>query len=204
MGQFEEKLRSIGGAMRFLVGILAASLSAGPALAQEKGTVLWKELEAGWRIIVDRTLKDGCFLIFSGERGTQVRIGFTETRELYWLVWHEEWKSLERGKEYLISGSFDGGSPFIGKMYARLISDRPMLVASITKDFLANFMRGQAMVIRYGDRQLANISLRASYVAGEELLLCQSSIDQSRPPSAPQVGDPFSRPAPPPARDPFR
>ncbi|HKU95010.1 MAG TPA: hypothetical protein VJR58_07030 [Vineibacter sp.] len=169
-----------------------------------KDTIDWKELD-GWRIVVDRSLKDGCFMLWIGERGTIVRIGFNDDRRLYWMLGHSNWKSLERGKRYRISVNFDGASPFNGDMTGFQLGDTMLLFVAIDRAFLEQFMRSHSMDVAFGDRPVASIKLRGSYAAGEEMLYCQASIDGNRPSSGSGGRDPFATsPGSAPSRDPFR
>src|SRR5262249_31775587 len=94
-----------------------------------------------------------------------------------------------------ISVTFDSASPFNGKMKGRNVGGLILLSIPIETDFLELFMRSYAMDVKFGDRPVASIQLEGSYAAGEEMIACQSSMDENR---APRDGrrdrDPFASP----------
>ncbi|HJQ55353.1 MAG TPA: hypothetical protein VJ890_00515 [Vineibacter sp.] len=190
---------------RAAYALLVANIAVGtlPSIAQD--VVPWKEV-GNWTVNVDRTVQDGCYMYAIGVRGTISRIGFTSSRALYWMLGHDDWQSLEKGKEYSISVSFDGASPFTGRMRAVQLRNSVLLGIEIPRGFLDQFMRSQIMEVMFGDRRVARLNLRGSYAAGEELILCQTMIDGGRTPQAgPPARDPFSNiPSGTAPRDPFR
>lgn len=192
--------------MRLLASIIVAVMIAWPAAAQIE---LWKHV-GGWDVNVDRSLKNGCYIYFKGTRGTVIRIGFTEGRDMHWFLAHDDWKSLEDGKAYETSVHFDNGAPYTGPMKGRSMGGATVALtatfadATVWKRFLGEFMRGNRMRVTYGGRQIALINLQNSYVAGEALLACQASFDRAAPGAAP--ADPFAPRTgqPPDQKDPFK
>ena len=192
--------------MRRLACIIGACALAWPAVAQIE---LWKHVN-GWDVNVDRSLRNGCLIFFKGSRGTVIRIGFTETRDMHWFLAHDDWKSLEDGKAYETSVYFDNGAPYTGPMKGRSMGGGIVALsatfadATVWKRFLGEFMRGNRMRIVYGGRQIALINLQNSYGAGEALLACQAQFDGVVPGSTTTGGDPFApRPDQRPSNDPF-
>lgn len=190
--------------MRILASLVMAALVAGPASAQiEK----WRHV-GGWDVNVDRSLKNGCFIFFKGARGTVIRIGFTEAREMHWFLAHDDWKSLEDGKSYETSTYFDNGAPYTGNMKGKSMGGGTVALTATFKDetvwrrFLGEFMRGNRMRVTYGGRQIALINLQNSHAAGEALLACQATFDSAGAPT----GDPFAPRGgqPKDQKDPFR
>lgn len=181
--------------MRLLSSVILTGLLAWPASAQIE---LWKHV-GGWDVNVDRSVRNGCFIFFKGSRGTVVRVGYTDVRDLQWFLAHDDWKSLEDGKTYETSVYFDNGAPYTGPMKGRSMGAGVVALtatfanADVSKRFLGEFMRGNRMRVVYGGRQIALINLQNSAIAGEALTACQTQFDGA----APAGGDPFSK-------DPFK
>ncbi len=75
---------------------------------------------------------------------------------------------------------FDEESPWTGN--ARAIdmgTNAGFLSIYIDKaGFLTEFMRKQKMIVRYTNRVVANLSLRGSYAAGQEMVACQTRVNE--------------------------
>lgn len=195
--------------MRLLATFIMSVLLAWPARAQIEP---WKQV-GGWDVNVDRSLKNSCFILFKGTRGTVVRLGFTAERDMHWFLAHDDWKSLEEGKAYVTSVSFDNGAPYTGPMKGKAMGGGVVALsatfadATVWKRFLGEFMRGNRMRVTYGGQQIALLNLQNSAAAGEALLACQTSFDGKAPGSGPPAGgDPFAPRGgqPPDQKDPFK
>lgn len=194
--------------MRLLATFVISMLLAWPAGAQIEQ---WKQV-GGWDVNVDRGLKNGCFILFKGTQGTVVRLGFTAERDMQWFLAHEDWKSLEDGKAYVTSVSFDNGAPYTGPMKGKAMGGIVALSATfadaaVWRRFLGEFMRGNRMRVTYGGQQIALLNLQNSAAAGEALTACQTSFDGKAPGSGPPTGgDPFAPRGgqPPDQKDPFK
>jgi hypothetical protein len=184
---------------------------ASPAFAKED-TVLWGTA-GSWQIRIDTTLSNGCF-IMTGYTHTAMRVGINpKNHNAYILMLDDQWRSLESGKEYRLSFSFDGEAPWAGVFTGLNMGGSPGLVTSFDKPkFLQDFATKQTLSIYWGDRTVALLPLTGSYGAVQSLTQCQAKVDQIMASgSDPFAGggststDPFStgnvRPA---TSDPFR
>jgi len=135
------------------------------------------------------------------ERGTAFRIGFDRTNANgYVMFGNLAWQSLEAGKEYSITLQFDDEPSWQGTATAVHIGadSAVFLAAPFNKpSIMVEFMRKQALKIFYRGNLVTSLSLRGSYAAIQELLNCQSAVNEAMGSPSPQPKDPFasSRPA---------
>lgn len=175
----------------------ACCLVAHPSWANPQETALWKQLEH-WSVWVDRSLNDNCFLATVFLDGTVVRLGFMPPDEnnstIYFGVGNSNWASLEEGKDYILQVQFDFNPPWDVTGRVKRIDGVPLLLAGVNHiNFLDEFIRKQALMVIYRGQVIANLELRGSALASQELTECQKALAKS-----PQWKD-----APPSAKDPF-
>lgn len=180
-------------AFSFLVGVL---LNTPHVLAES--SVKWKKV-GGWEIRVDRTLDDGCFLFSIFERGTALRLGFGGSLGgAYLMIGSLAWKSLEIGKSYKLTIRFDEESPWTGDATAvQMGRDLTALTLPFKNPkFIHEFARRHGIYVSYQGRKVANLTLRGTYAAVNEMLACQKNMSGERASNqtvAP-ARDPFARP----------
>jgi hypothetical protein len=148
----------------------------------------------------------------SYEKGTDFRLGFNKTDSggAYLIIGNDKWQSLEDGKKYELSLSFDNGSPWSGMATGISIGSKTYLMMRTDKPkFITDFMERQWLQIKYGNTVVTSLSLKGTAVAGNELINCQTQIDNWRA-NRNNSSDPFSRSPstpkpnlPSPSRDPF-
>lgn len=164
----------------------------------------------GWKLGIDHTLGDGCFIYAEYEGGEKFRIGFQVDGEIegYGMIGNHAWKSLEKGKDYRISIQFDDEDPWYADATAEIFGGQGLPILFFTFgdfDFLEEFMRKHEFRVRYKDRQIAHLTLRGSHAAGTSMIACQAFVaEQQNGRGDFTSGDPFYDGRPPRSDDPFR
>lgn len=177
--------------------VSAQAQQARPADAAVDGQ-LWKRL-SGWTVAVDRGLNNACFIV-SQARGPLVRVGYDDGGDFHLVLMHDAWSSLDPGRDYAMTLQLEERQyPGTVKVTARP-DGRRLLTREFTADegrqFLQAFQRGKRLTVIHQGRPLADLSLVATRVAGEELRRCQAAMDKDRPAATPA---PASAAAPAPA-----
>mgnify|MGYP002785357375 CR=1 FL=1 len=191
---------------RVLAGFsLAAARAAGEELqrcqaAMDKerpvpaaGAGLWKRV-GGWQVRIDRAV--GCEA-HSLAAGPKLHLGYTERHELGLALTHDAWKSLEDGKDYLITLQIED-LQYAVEMKAWRVSNGRMGLRRIITDeaagrqLLQDFQRGRSLSATYDGRPLATFALTNAPAVVEELRRCQASMPPPSGPVAPDE-DPFKK-----------
>jgi hypothetical protein len=192
---------------RLLVLIASIALLPAPTMSQE--VAKWGQV-GGWRVLVDRTLGDGCFAMQVFERGSVLRIGFDVVNQrIYLFFGHDNWKSLEVGKVYSLRIVFDGGaSSYNGEMKGSTIGDGGVVFLAhkdLSTAFVKDFMERTNMQVFYRGEQIGHLSLRNTYAAVTEVLNCQKELgfnSAKDPSTSTPAADPFAK-SPRSSKDPF-
>lgn len=151
-----------------------------PLCAQaEEETFKWKDVN-GWRIAVDTTVGNGCFMSTLFDGGTVLRFGFLKNPNgAYISVGNTNWVSLERGKSYNISIQMDNEAAWNSNATATSIG-LPTLVARTDKsDFVAELATKHTLRISFNGRQVVKLSLKGSYAAVLAVIECQDKVNQA-------------------------
>lgn len=163
-----------------------------PPVAPAASASLWKRV-GDWQVRIDRTV--GCEA-YSLASGPKLHVGYTERRELGVALSHDAWKSLEDGKDYLVTFQIEEQSRAMvmtawrssrGRMgLRRIFADK-----AAGQRLLEDLQRGGTLSAMYGGRPLAIFSLVDAQAVIEELHRCQDSM-----PSLATVPDedPFKKP----------
>ena len=193
---------------KIILPLLAAgfvTVSVGHAQQSSESTAspLWKTV-GDWDVRVDTTLNYGCFIAAAYETGTVVRVGFDETHSGgYILIGSPEWTSLEIGKDYDLEFQFDNEPPWEGTATAIPMGEVVLLFLPFHEpSFMSEMQRKHALMITYRGRVVANLTLRGSYAAIQELVNCQLAVEEARA-GSPTPGDPFATSPRPTRNDPF-
>lgn len=178
-------------------------LLCGQAMAESS---LWKSV-GPWDV---RFYPDdrGCSAVTQYEGGTAFFIGFSEHENgigFEVIIFNENWKSIEDGKDYDIEVKFGNESPWDLNMTGIEDSDGiPGLKFWNSEDsdnvarFVDEFQRKLSMEWRYQGTSLGRFALRGSRAAFDEVLKCQNSFK-----NATSDNDPFSTTQPRNKPDPF-
>jgi hypothetical protein len=181
------------------LGLMLAFILTSAARASD--TIPWTPSNVrGWDILVDRTLKNGCFITTTFESGTVLRLGFNRNEHTaYIMVGNPEWKSIEPKKDYDLEIKFDREVPWEVTATAIIMGDVTALWAQTQKvDFLDEFVRKQGMRISYRNNEIAALSLRGTSAAVSEMVTCQNAMDGKQ-----ASNDPFKDTTTP-SNDPFQ
>lgn len=168
---------------------LATILLAFSSAVKAQDTAAWGQV-GGWKIMVDRSVGDGCFALQPYADGTTLRMGVDrENGALYFLFGNDAWKSIEIGKKYRLRFVFDGTNPYDGELTASQIGKGATVLVhrNISKAFLNDFAQRNTMEIYYRDSRIAFLSLRNTMAAMSEVANCQNEFGFTK-----KASDPFS------------
>ena len=177
-----------------------------PVFSQE--TITWKNNVKGWRIAVDSSIGDSCFMVTAYEGGTLLRAQVNMNEEIFqFILADSSWKSLETGKLYDIKVQFGTLAPWTGLASVHHFSDDlPALIFDVTFEdekaelFIEEFMRMTGVLIFYSGNVISNLSLSGTYAAMQEVFACQSAMLDG---GSGRDSDPFSN-TPENSNDPFQ
>lgn len=159
--------------------------------------VEWKEDVNGWYIGVDTSIEDSCYMMSNYEGGSSLRVGFNmEDDDMMFIVGNENWDSIEEGKLYEIDVAFGNKGPWTGEAKGFKWDDGDSsLVLSIgfdegrAKNFINEFQQMTSVTVSYNREEIANLSLRATFAAMNEVVACQNAMIESH---SSNNSDPFS------------
>jgi hypothetical protein len=147
-----------------------------------------------WQVRIDRAV--GCEA-YSLAAGPTLHLGYTERRELGMAFSHDAWRSLEDGKDYLItfqiqdvrySVAMQAWRAGRGRMgLRRIVADE-----AAARRLLQDFQRGGSLSAFYEGRPLATFALANGPAVVEELQRCQATMPPLGAPAKPDE-DPFKR-----------
>ena len=167
---------------KVLAGALFALITAGSASAQE--SVIWKENVHGWRVAVDRTIDNSCFIItrLANDQYMRLQINSVEAH-LQVIVANPTWSALETGRGYAVEISFDEPKSWpveaIGHKWQNVL---PSLVLSFplgeheTRQFLNGVTSTRSLNISYQGSEIAALALPGVEGAVASMLDCQEQM----------------------------
>ncbi len=192
-------LQSFGGfdMKNIIFGVACAILSATAATAED--TVTWSEDAGGWKVNVDTTIDNSCFIIAAFEDQYVLRFQFNNRRRnVQFIIASTRWDSLQMGESYEMEVAFGGQEPWTGRGIGYLWRGvLPSLVLSVplegdqASDFIAEFRKMDDVRVAYNGRDIANLALEGNGEAIAELMACQSVMLANADPE-----DPFAAPKP--------
>ncbi|MGO7171604.1 hypothetical protein AB9F47_31610 [Rhizobium leguminosarum] len=193
--------------MRLLFFVLALIAAMPPVSLADDQTVPWKEV-GGWRVAVDPTLDNGCFVLTSFDDDTIFRLGFNFRKKdnpLYILLGNPNWKSLEKGKHYPIELSFDQSKRTADARGLDLDGLKSLWIDFEDPDLIEEFAGKLSFRASFGGKQIVALGLKDSTSAADELLACQKAVNDAvaKHPAPPQSKDPFEAKPGTQASDPF-
>jgi len=182
--------------------LLSFILSASSVEAQD--SIPWGSGEVkGWKVAVDTTLGNGCFIatVFDGD--TVLRLGIDATDySYYFMIGDPDWQSLEDGKEYDLEFHMGRKTPWEALATGLRMGDLPTLVVSSGEfSFIDEFASQRNIRVNFEGNQIANLSLAGSYAAVTEMVACQVAMGEGASSPAQNTSDPFRKPS---GKDPFR
>ena len=151
--------------------------------ARANDSLSWKDDVGGWHIRIDPSMGNGCFMgtLFEGGTYFRVALDMTDDPGLWVFVHDSDWASLEVGKLYPVKIQFGRLEPWTGDAVGwQSVNDDIYLALSIqedrTSDFLEELQRMLGVTIQYEGNVIANLSLRGSYAAVDEMVNCQIAV----------------------------
>ncbi len=175
--------------MQSVIFVVLAALTIYPTTLLADETVIWKNDVRGWDVMVDRTLENSCFIYSTFEESSFVRLQFNPVNDsVEFTVGNLNWISLESGKLYPMEVQFGSRTPWTGEGLGRWWGeDLPSLSLDVpfkddrALEFLDEFMKMTGVRVSYENRIIANLSLRGTYAATEEMMRCQRKMFESSP-----------------------
>lgn len=185
--------------LKIVFGAVLAVGAANSALAQD--IVTWKENIQGWRIVVDRTIEDSCFIISEFEDDVLLRFQFNVSQQTVQLIVASlSWDSLENGEDYDLEVTFGDLDAWSGMAKGHRWNDiLPSLVLSVpmedrqASEFMEEFTGRESVRISHNGSEIAHLALEGTDEAVASMLDCQATMSQVNRPS-PQNTDLFSDP----------
>ena len=160
--------------LTLFTGILVAGAFAGPLAAQTLEP--WGEV-AGWDVMIDPTLGDGCLIQAEYQDGSVVRIGFDRNEGGgYVTAFNDNWGEIEEGEIYPITFDLDNQS-YDGEAKGIYLNDVPGAdIAFTNPDFLFDLAKRYTMTLYYDGAEVMAIDLGGSYAGLEAAIECQEEI----------------------------
>ena len=157
---------------------ISAVLAFGPvaALAQE---LVDKGFVAGWNILMDPQMGNGCLIQTVYEDLSVVRIGYdAQNNRGYFVVFNKAWKAIEKGGTYDITFDLDG-EKFDAQATGFVLNKVPGAgVFFKDPDFVRAIAQRKVMTV-YGQtgQEVMAIDLKGSAKAIEYARICQDEKD---------------------------
>jgi hypothetical protein len=132
-----------------------------------------------WKIMVDRTVSNGCFAFGEFEAGTSVRVGWAPSVSHFYMIYGDRrWGRINPGN-YSVKLDFDdGASVYTGTMKeVELAGNTVLMHENISSDFMIDFGKRSVLAVYNKDgSRLARLSLESSQQAINELVRCQKEM----------------------------
>ncbi|WP_374407429.1 hypothetical protein [Pelagerythrobacter sp.] len=146
-----------------------------PTQSRATDTSEWASI-GHWRVMVDKTLGDSCFLITQFEDNTNFRIGFDRKNggQNYLMLGNEAWGSLNVGDQHGMTFQFDAESPWEAQAEVVDLNGYVALMVSFSDSaFWVEFAMSEWLDIATGSRNVATLTLDQSRPALDSLIECQ-------------------------------
>ncbi len=178
-----------------VAAIVGSLLLASPTPADANKTVMWKKVGT-WIIGVDQSVGNGCFLSAVTQRGTAFRFGFSFRNKggIFVLIGNKDWASIEEGKDYKMVLQFDQRPAW--KWHSAGVpmqsGDTYLYGPAMEADFFNEMAKSHLMSVTYQGRHVAQLNLKGSYVALQELANCQQAMNATGATKRETLKDPFA------------
>ena len=168
--------------LKSVFGAVLALGAANAAVAQD--IVTWNDNIGGWRIVVDRTIDDSCFIITELEDDVLLRFQFNVAQQnVQFIVASVLWDTLETGEDYDLEVTFGDFDTWFGMAKGHRWNDvLPSLVLSIpvadqqASEFMKEFTAKQSVRISHNGDEIANLRLAGTGEAVASMLDCQATM----------------------------
>jgi hypothetical protein len=191
--------------MPFRTFVVAAILGAMSLPSAAEDALSWGH-SGNWRIKVDQSLNNGCFMIGSYQQGEILRVGVDKVHDQgYIMLTNSAWRSLEVGMKYKLTFKFDDEPGWGGTFTAVKLDTTVALVNYFTKsEFLKDLASKQVLAIYFGEKPVATLPLTGTFAAVQSLAQCQAKVNELTASRSPSRSDPFASGSVRPAVDPFQ
>lgn len=151
--------------------LLACSALSAPAAAQD--LVHFGDV-AGWEILVDPTLGNGCLIQSEFEDGSTVRIGLDASNGTgYLTAFNESWGDIEAEKSYPITFDLDGVI-YEGEAKGIWLDEVPGAdVVFVNEDFMFDLATKNTLTLFHAGDEVMAIDLSGTDAGLEQVLVCQ-------------------------------
>ena len=156
---------------KFAAAVIAATLVAAPALAEDE---LLDYAEAGiWSISIDPSLNNGCLMYGEFEDNSVVRIGIDMTTGWgYILSANPAWGDIVEGQSYPVTIALDDKT-FDGEAVGYPIDDLPGANIDFDNpDFLAMLVTAQTLSLSHDGNEVMALDISGSHDAVKTLIEC--------------------------------
>lgn len=129
-----------------------------------------------WKVAVDPTMGNSCFIMSSWVGGTVLRIGFKQSDENsgYFLIGNDSWVSLTVGKEYDIQLKFGNEIPWTAPAKAVAMSGSKYLFGSFNdKRLWSEFRAAKMLALSYNGKPAGNLNIEQGEEVFQEMHRCQ-------------------------------
>jgi len=187
---------------KMLKSVMSAVLALGAATtAMAQDIVTWNDNIGGWRIVVDRTIDDSCFIISEFEDNVLLRFQYNVAQQsVQFIVASVLWDSLKTGEDYDLEVTFGDFDTWFGMAKGHRWNDvLPSLVLSVpvedqqASEFMKEFTSKNAVRISHNGDEIANLDLAGTHEAVASMLDCQATMSHVNVSTQPAT-DPFSDP----------
>lgn len=156
------------------------------ALAAKDGDVLDWGTVGNWRLKVDKTYGNSCFMSSIYEGGIFLRVGFKPEGldgPMYFMVGSESWISLKVGKRYNITLQFDNREPWSTSASVTMMGDIHWLSFEVADiNFLKQFRAGTWMKVSNAGKKITALHLKDTAIATANLARCQVTVEGIKSP----------------------
>ncbi len=156
---------------------LAMLCGAIPAVLADD-TATWGVVR-GWTIGVDTTIGNGCFIYAPFEDGLYFRLGFNPSDDNAYVVFgNPAWQSLETGQSYPVEMQMGRKSKWTGDATGGWLDGIPSLIVTSTdEDLVIEIASQTTLKAWFRSTQIANISLKGTMAAIQEMVECQQAMN---------------------------
>jgi hypothetical protein len=157
------------------IAVLCGMISA--ASAEDSAT--WGVVR-GWTIGVDRTIGNGCFIYAPFEDGLFFRLGFNPNEDNAYVVFgNTAWRSIEVGRIYPLELQMGRKPKWSGKATGSRLNELPALIVTSDDDnFVVEIASQNYLRAWFGSNEIANISLKGTMAAIQEMIKCQKAMSK--------------------------
>ncbi|MCF1709135.1 hypothetical protein L0V05_09935 [Tabrizicola sp. J26] len=184
--------------MRMLKWTALVLAAASPALAED-GPITWKDDVGGWYIGVDTSIGNGCFMTAAYEAGTYLRVQFNPSADTFqFIIGDEAWNSIEQGKLYTVGIAFGNRDPWTGDAEGGRLGELPTLTVDVgfeknkAATFIDEFRRMTSVAVTYENKEIARLTLSGTNAAMQEVINCQTEVNEAGAAAPAQAEDPFN------------